>query len=135
MSTRCEVRIVEQLSWKKQPLEIKLYHHHDGYPEGVGQDLINLCEKHYKRVDKMFMFQDASHLANLLIKKADDEYELTQYRHIDIEYLYIIDINKGTITCKSVYYKDWNSDHARPTVRKTIDLSKFFSKDLTEQVK
>lgn len=33
MSTRCQIRIKNE------------YHHHDGYPEGVGADLKEYCKK------------------------------------------------------------------------------------------
>ena len=102
---------------------IQLYHHHDGYPEGVGRDLKKyLAEKH--PVD-----WDVCEIANGLVKgdlkyesqdfhgrpviKTDDEYEITTCIHGDEDYVYIIDCGEGSLKC---YRHKWDAPLAE-TVR------------------
>ena len=97
MSTRCCVKVVQ--SWgegeNKITRECMLYHHHDGYPEGVGRDL----KRRFKPQTTFTSGWDIDCIVNDLIKDPDDEYEYTAYDHTDIEYLYTIDCNKMTIKC------------------------------------
>lgn len=131
MSTRSVVKIVERYEGRKKPVVMNVYHHYDGYPDGVGKDLIKICEKNYKHSNGVFMFDSACTLANQLVKDKDDTgYEITQFFHVDIEYLYTVDINLGTITCQSVYCKNWDSPSHKYTIRKTIDLSEFYEENI-----
>lgn len=91
----------------------KLYHHHDGYPEGVGVNLMSRAQKRGKQgwcIDSV---------VNSLVKDANDEYEITVYKHTDIEYVYFINCNKMTIRCFSAMY-DYN-DEAQETLLKTLE--------------
>ena len=101
MSTRCNV-IIREGSWK-----ILLYHHHDGYPEGVGKDLKSLME----RIVANHWFIDSERMATILVKNEtettgfdDKEYEPACCLHYDIEYLYEIDVNKNLLKCYAVKY-------------------------------
>ena len=99
MSTRCQIKI----TYLKR--EVLLYHHWDGYPEGVGLDLI-------KR-QKQLKTWDGNIIVNELInnKHKDDGYEIAYQVHTDIDYWYEIDCNRKTIRCWKV--KGYNlSDHA-----------------------
>lgn len=97
MSTRSVIRIKEKQYGKTNKLD--LYHHHDGYIEGVGFDLMR---RFYDKDKKEMYLYDVMQVANTLIKDINDEYKATPYRHADIEYFYEIDINKKTITAWSV---------------------------------
>lgn len=87
MSTRCNVVIT-----KKGKKDVILYHHHDGYPDGVGADL----EKYLANKS----FKTPSSCGNFLVGIEDDEYEKTVCLHGDIEYLYTIDLDANTIKCQ-----------------------------------
>lgn len=104
MSTRCNIVITDE----KTP-DLFIYHHCDGYPEGVGVDLMKSV---YKRIAPAFWETDDKErndfyylskkmdVANALLKnKEDDGYELTSDYHGDIEYIYNIDVRKKRITC------------------------------------
>ena len=94
MSTRCYIKVVRNFG-EAGIKEVMLYHHHDGYPEGVGIDLKNRSKNWVSYYD----FWDMDQIVNSLIKDQNDEYEFTVYDHIYIEYLYTIDCNKRTIKC------------------------------------
>lgn len=94
MSTRCNIII------KWQNKKIVLYHHHDGYPEGVGRDL-----KFY--LSKIHYWCDEAIARNLVKNTAglrDNEYEPSMGLHGDIEYVYEIDCRREKLTC---YEIDW----------------------------
>ncbi len=90
MSTRCQIEIIGS------ERSVLLYHHWDGYPEGVGFDLMQRAKK--------FKNYTASTIANELVKnnKEDDGYEISFCIHTDIEYWYEIDCRKHTIRCWKV---------------------------------
>ena len=102
MSTRCCEKVIE--SWgegeAKITRECMLYHHHDGYPEGVGHDL----KRRFVPGDTKYPW-DIDTIVNDLIKDRDDEYEFTAFNHPDIEYLYTIDCNAKTIKCNKCRWK------------------------------
>ena len=87
MSTRCMVKITDT-----RESEITLYHHHDGYPEGVGFDLMHRSET--------WKYWNIDAIANELVKDTSDEYEITVYDHVDSEYVYTIDCKTKTIKCE-----------------------------------
>lgn len=102
MSTRCNIKLIEkdQIIW--------LYHHHDGYPRYLGAFLLTKYNDTFKDKNK---YIDAFDLANELIKdKDDDEFELTNGIHGDIEYLYEIDIDKREIRCFEIGYEKQGND-------------------------
>lgn len=79
MSTRANIILYDR--WGSAP--IYLYHHHDGFFEGVGRDLV-------KRLDGRKSGWCASCIANELVKDCEDEYEITVGVHGDVEYIYKI---------------------------------------------
>lgn len=89
MSTRCN--IIVKSEYEEWP-DIILYHHHDGYPSGVGYDLFSRLQK----INGSWFSDD---IANLLVKDTKDEYEITVAIHGDIEYLYTIDCKNKTLVC------------------------------------
>ena len=92
MSTRCNIIV------RDDKRSFILYHHCDGYPEGVGLDLYN---NFHTQVAEHKL--DAVAIVNLLLKCEEDRgYELTRTLHSDIEYLYEIDLIFGYIKCKEV---------------------------------
>ena len=107
MSTRSQIKI------KYLDREILLYHHHDGYPEGVGFDLI--------RRQKQLKSWNGSIISNNLVKDTSDEYEIAYVIHTDLDYWYEIDCNKHTIRCWKV--KGYGlSDHAEVIKGIEIDI-------------
>ena len=103
MSTRCNV-IINSAESKTRVI---LYHHCDGYPEGVGADL----KKVYNSLTD-YAKQDCEMIANRLVKDQydlkDDGYEFTTDIHGDIEYLYVIDCSKKTLRC---YKAGWDESY------------------------
>ena len=99
MSTRCNIII------KKFTNEVVLYHHYDGYPRGVGIDLVRMFEDDFKKSSKIYI----DDVVNKLIKNEDDKgYEWTTGLHGDIEYLYTIDCDAKTITCEDA--DNWGTE-------------------------
>lgn len=103
MSTRSVIRVKENYiseCGKKKTLKIDLYHHHDGYIEGVGYDLFNRF--YDKENKKMNLSCDIMRVIDTLVKDNQDEYTVTPYNHRDIEYFYEIDVANKTITAWGV---------------------------------
>lgn len=109
MSTRACIKIKEKacLNDLKEELTdcvITLYHHHDGYPEGVGSDLKQYIEE---TVSKWACGWDseiiATELVRGVIKDSDGEpdmgYQVAICEHADCEYGYEIDCDKQTLKC------------------------------------
>lgn len=94
MSTRCNI-IIKGMGSQ----DIILYHHHDGYPQGVGYDLKT-------RLDKIQGRWYKSDIANFLVKDADDEYEITTCIHTDIDYLYTIDCDNSRLQCNKAWGRE-----------------------------
>ena len=124
MSTRSVVRIkkshVNEYG-KNKNFKIDLYHHHDGYIEGVGFDLFNrFYDKENKKIN---IPSDIMKVADILIKDNQDEYMVTPYNHCDIEYFYEININNKTITAWSV--NNWE--------KSMVKLRKFTHNDILKK--
>lgn len=124
MSTRSDIIIkdygtYEGKSWKSQ---VKLYHHHDGYPEGVGKFLIEQVLPKLQNSSNI----SCDDIANFLIKHTEDnEFEITVYNHVDIEYRYVIDIPKKKIKCLKGHYPNWDALRPRFLTVAEINLDKF----------
>lgn len=101
MSTRCNILIKGH--WTNKT--ICLYHHHDGYPEGVGEDLRKRVIK-FSQECKNFIKGYALTFINELLNDKEDEYELTFDIHGDIDYLYFLDWKTLTLRCYEV--RDWD---------------------------
>lgn len=91
MSTRANIRITEGDG------QILLYHHCDGYPEGVGKELKEFL-KFYKYWDPERI---ASDLATMKNRYEKYPYECAICLHGDEAYVYVIDCDKKTLTCYS----------------------------------
>lgn len=110
MSTRAQIRIKDEYGY------IDLYHHHDGYPEGVGADLKKyLDSKHNGKYAHWSVRITANQLIKGAIKdvfageeQPDMGYEVTNGFHSDIDYAYLIDCEKKELKC---YYVDFESDY------------------------
>lgn len=72
-----------------------LYRHYDGYPSGVGFDLESIF---FKKNSESFV--DNEECATY-IHTMDDLFEYDDAIAGDIEFLYTINIKKGTIECRS----------------------------------
>lgn len=90
MSTRCHV-IVEKGNNKTY-----LYHHCDGYPEGVGAELKDFIIHANTKV-----FSTIEEFCNNLIDYSD-EYRIDAYCHGDEEYIYTINLDSNQLTCYDV---------------------------------
>lgn len=124
MGTRSEIIIKDYWTNKQTggvtTKKVKLYHHYDGYPEGVGKFLMR--EIYPKLISSNSM--DIDVIANKLLKSEEDNtFELTVYNHVDIEYLYEIDIPKKEIKCWSAHYTSWDSPTTRCIKGEEQDLS------------
>ena len=88
MATRCQIKV----TYLQQ--SVLIYHHWDGYPEGVGFDLI-------KR-QKNLKTWNGNVITNALVKDLNDDYEVAYEVHTDLDYWYEIDCNRKTIRCWKV---------------------------------
>ena len=120
MSTRAEILIQENSGYN---YDYKLYHHTDGYPDYLGKFLM---DKIYPFLMKSNYYK-ACDLANALLKdKEDEDFELTTGFHPDIEYQYIINIPKKTITgYKCHYEKDYIRDEYELVIYEECDLQRY----------
>lgn len=128
MGTRSEILIKEHgiYNGKKWSNKIKLYHHFDGYPSGVGKFLM---ETIYPLL--MTSHIDVDEVANTLVKnKEDDSFEVTSAIHSDIEYFYEIDTTLKTIKCWKVHYTHkWDDKPCRLRKIKEENIMCFATKD------
>lgn len=94
MSTRCMIKIC-----KKNFASEFVYHHCDGYPDGVGSELVKILG-YYKTVE-----WTPNKISNAL-ESYDSQYEKDGdiNAHGDEDYLYIIDCDKKTIKCYEANY-------------------------------
>lgn len=99
MSTRATIRL------KEKDNVVNLYHHHDGYPKGVGAVLKDRLNNDNSYWD-MYSFA-----TNLIKDRKYDEYELTFGQHGDEEYAYLVDFDTKTITCYDIGWdeRDWKN--------------------------
>lgn len=99
MGTRCVIRLMQF------GRSVDLYHHWDGYPEGVGLKLRDEI-RHWFEGRPADLEMDAGELATYLVKNAkdgkdgsrypatkndDDGFVVTVFQHWDAEYLYELD--------------------------------------------
>ena len=87
MSTRCQVRVIANGK------NVMLYHHWDGYPEGVGYCLLKILKKAENK-------RWADEFVNKMITKGN--FEITFGNHCDIEYYYELDFDKQQVNCMAV---------------------------------
>ena len=107
MSTRATVKIMDEQDtfW--------LYHHCDGYPEGVGKTLYDYVQKNTHNAFKM-----AENVATDLVKLPEDKYgnfEITGGQHGDVEYTYEITVtNEGFdhLSLKCFELHKWGGEYS-----------------------
>ena len=107
MSTRCQVKVIQEgmgNDWKE---EVTLYHHYDGYPENM-IPVINKAFNFKDKYDNDWIKGRAGKVASLLcwadpgIFEPESGHEL----HPDIEYyykLYCVNPKGGTVNDKPVW--------------------------------
>ena len=85
MSTRCNIVIKDDKNYDP----IYVYHHCDGYPEGVGAELKYIIENMYTEA-----FINRTSIANLLCDYPSHygPYEMSNDIHGDIDYLYVLEV-------------------------------------------
>jgi len=91
MSTRCHILIE---SAKEPEQKIFVYRHYDGYPEGVGKELVKFLKTYQITHNDWDNRSIAFGLANM-----DDQYEIDDEIHGDEEYVYVIDCENQKLTC------------------------------------
>lgn len=105
MSTRAHIRIQD----KDERNTCFIYHHCDGYPEGVGEELKEMMDSMAKCKEWTPDFVHRS------ITNSDDSYEdAPEGQHGDEEYAYLIDCDSRTLTCYAVGWDEeypWNDNN------------------------
>lgn len=122
MSTRANIVIKNKSNDGKSLTSVKyvqVYHHCDGYPKGVGEEIRELLHKRFVEEQNKDISVDS--LYKMLIETNTDEM-CPEYRldtatndiwkvrlHGDIEYLYVIDIDEESVFC---YHQNigWSSE-------------------------
>lgn len=132
MSTRSVVRIQDGKSF------INIYHHWDGYPEGVGLDIVKKFNA-FKDNKIIVKGWNADILANTLIKDTEDDgYEATAYIHSDIDFLYVVDLVEHTIKCYQVqeaFEKYEDIVNGKGTLVDLAKIIKGINDELSEETK
>ena len=103
MSTRACIKIKASIRLndddkKLTECVITLYHHCDGYPDGVGKDL----KKYLRDVVSKWRWWMPEDIATNLVRgelDGDTGYEVAICEHSDCEYGYLIDCDNETLTC------------------------------------
>lgn len=93
MSTRAHIEVRQG---KKKNY---IYHHCDGYPEGVGMELKETLEKkHFFDKEKKFGIRKTTNT----ICNIDSQYYLDDGFNGDEDYYYVIDCDNRTLTCYDI---------------------------------
>ncbi len=105
MSTRANIVIEDD--WGK----LWFYRHGDGYPEGTMPTLQKFINWMRSGTIRSNGLQSAGWLILIgALEPVEDwkcgAYEPTKQRHSDIEFLYVIDCRKQTITCYKTYFDE-----------------------------
>ena len=87
MSTRSQIKVIARGK------EVMLYHHSDGYPEGVGYCLLKLLQKNHNG-------WLASEIVTNMVRNG--RFEITFGKHSDIEYYYELNFDKEQVLCMEV---------------------------------
>lgn len=98
MSTRAHIIV------KNENTKCYVYHHFDGYPEGVGKELRKYMQDTIHTNDPEQFCQDLEDL--------DPNYEFENYGlHGDEDYIYVIDFANNTYTCYDPFERADGSDY------------------------
>ena len=119
MSTRAVVKIINGRK------SLELYHHCDGYPEGLGCFLLKEMKKVQDEENYNYKCPE------IYLRKWINEFnfKITLYNHCDIEYYYEFDIKNKKVTCKSV--NNWGS---KMEVYESFDMEDFYKKNKDKDV-
>lgn len=112
MSTRATIQIRQRVDEAgTQQAVINLYHHSDGYPEGVGADLKRWLKGRNDGYGPDYVMWDCDSIATELVKgcltspdehgneRPDKNYQVTFGHHGDEAYAYVIDCDEMTLKC------------------------------------
>lgn len=102
MSTRCHI-IIEKADNDPQ----FVYHHCDGYPEGVGCELVEILKEYDKDIN--FADWDQLTIIDRLIQYSS-AYERDEFMHGDEDYIYRIDCEKHTLRCFEYHDDDFGQE-------------------------
>ncbi|NQY58417.1 hypothetical protein [Cognatishimia sp.] len=100
MSTRSNI-IIKSDSTNAEPTRVNtniLYKHHDGYPEGVGLDLVRHLVSYIEDNPTMSYPHIGNSNASDFIRNLPRLYEDTNSIHGDIEFIYVIEFMPNRIT-------------------------------------
>jgi len=117
MATRSVVRIIpsnlsEHGNNLMSPKYIHLYHHWDGSPFGVGRELERfLCGRNDGDNFNGMLTWDGERIAEELVNTRQG-YMKSDGNHGDVEYGYVIDCAKRTLTCYDLDYGRRSIDNA-----------------------
>ena len=118
MATRSIVRIIpsnqseQGNDIKSPPKYIHLYHHWDGSPSGVGRELeCFLSGRNDGDGSNGMPTWDGERIAEELVSNRQG-YEKSDGNHGDVEYGYVIDCTKRTLTCYDLDYGRRGIDNA-----------------------
>lgn len=126
MSTRATIKIKRSLylteedekQGKRTECIIYLYHHYDGYPEGVGADLKEFLKD---RKDYANGYWNPELIATDLVRGAikyndgepDMNYRCAIHQHTDSAYGYLIDCDNQTLKCYTLGWDvtEWKEEN------------------------
>ena len=97
MSTRANIFIRNDYDDHEK---VVIYHHYDGYPEGVGKDLTNILHKFSKEKHANVSKEE---LANYICNSDSDYCITTPYEAGDAEYIYEINLAKHRVEWERLY--------------------------------
>lgn len=97
MSTRANIFIRNDYDDDEKEV---LYHHCDGYPEGVGKDLTRILNKFSEEIHSTVSKED---LANYICNSDNDFRITTPYVAGDAEYIYEIYLVKRRVDWEHLY--------------------------------
>lgn len=110
MSTRCALIVTERNLWRdERPVEevFRIYRHCDGYPDGMGEDLKDICRSYFEVRPRESWSQ---WLVSELARRCSFEIEPKSAVHGDLEYLYRIDVDGGKMTV-GCWHIGWDEDY------------------------
>ena len=97
MSTRANIFIRNDFDDNEK---VVIYHHRDGYPEGVGKDLTNILHKFNKEKHANVSKEE---LASFICNNDSDFRIITPFEAADAEYIYEINLAKRSVKWEGLY--------------------------------
>jgi len=112
MATRATIRIIPESPREQNEEYIYLYHHWDGGPKGVGRELEHfLMSRNDSNVPDGEVKWDAGQIAHDLLNSHSGYIE-SNGQEGDVEYGYVINCIKRTLTCYDLDYGRRSIDNA-----------------------